>query len=60
MLIRLAAVGVLWDLSRRSSKNIRISILGVGVVALVCLLAAIGGGAAMRHRNAAATPGISQ
>jgi hypothetical protein len=37
MLIRLAAVGVLWDSGRRTSKSICISILCVGVIALVRL-----------------------
>lgn len=59
MLIRLFAIGVLWTLSRRrgvSSPTVRNSVLSVSTVAVVCLLIAIGGSAAMRHLGAAATP----
>ena len=55
MLIRLAVIGVLWDLSRRSSKSTRNSILCVGAVALFCLVAAVGGSSAVRHVSAPAT-----
>ncbi|QEE30206.1 DoxX family protein [Terriglobus albidus] len=57
MLIRLAIVGVLWALNRRTQAlphSIRNSILSVGAVALACLLIALGGGAVVRHVSAAA------
>ena len=60
MLIRLAAVGVLWDSGRRTSVSIRISILGVGMIALVRLPVATAGGPAMWHMNVAATTHIFQ
>jgi uncharacterized membrane protein YphA (DoxX/SURF4 family) len=63
MLIRLVIVGVLWQLRRRSRAfphSIRDSILGAGAAAFVCLLLAIGGGAAIRNVNAAATSHISR
>ena len=60
MLIRLAVLGVLWDLSCRTSKSIRNSLLGVGAVALICLLVAVGGASAMRHMGATVTSHSSQ
>ncbi len=60
MLIHLVVIGVLWDLSRRTSKSLRHSILRVGVVALVCLMVAVVGGSTMRHVGAAATSHVSQ
>ena len=57
-LIRLFAIGVLWTLSRQrgaSSPAVRNSILSTTTVAVVCLLIAIGGSAAMRHLGMAAT-----
>jgi uncharacterized membrane protein YphA (DoxX/SURF4 family) len=62
MLIRLAIVGVLWALSRRTRAlrhGIPNSILGVGAAALVSLLIALGGGAVVRHVSAAAVSHIS-
>ncbi len=63
MLIRLAVVGVIWQLSRRtqaSSNSIRSSIVRVGGVAIGCLLVAMGGGAAVRHLSGVAPSHISQ
>jgi DoxX-like family len=60
MLIRLTAVGALWALGHRTTKSIRSSVLGAGVVALVCLLAAMVGGPAMRHRAVASASQSSQ
>jgi len=56
-LIRLAVIGVLWDLSRRTetSKSIRNSILRVGAVAMFCLVAAVGGSSIVRHVSAPAS-----
>ena len=57
-LIRLFAIGVLWTLSRQRGTTltaVRNSILSVTTVAVVCLLIAIGGSAAMRHLGTAAT-----
>lgn len=58
-LIRLFAIGVLWALSGRkgsSSPTVPNSVLSVAAVGMVCLLIAIGGGAAMRHLGATAMP----
>jgi uncharacterized membrane protein YphA (DoxX/SURF4 family) len=60
MLIRLAVVGVLWELSRRTSKSLPHSMLRVGVVACVCLVAAFVGGSTVRDVSAAATSHSSQ
>jgi uncharacterized membrane protein YphA (DoxX/SURF4 family) len=60
MLIRLAVVGLLWELSRRTPKSLPHSILRVGIVALVCLVIAMAGGSAMRHVAVAATSHSSQ
>jgi uncharacterized membrane protein YphA (DoxX/SURF4 family) len=58
MLIRLAAVGVLWMMRPReegTSRDLRSSLVRVGAIGGVCLLIAVGGGVAMRH----ATPSPS-
>jgi hypothetical protein len=60
MLIRLTVVGILWMLSRRTASSIRNSTMTVGAVALICLLAAFGGSAAVRHGSAAATSHTSR
>lgn len=51
-LIRLAAVAIFWTWrpdAGRSSRTVRSSLIGVGVVALICLLIALGGSFMIRH-----------
>ena len=53
VLIRLTVVGILWEITRRPIKSLRRLSLRVGLVASLCLLVALVGGATMRHVNAA-------
>jgi MFS family permease len=66
MLIRLAAIAVLWALQSRPDKQPRTTRNGlvvVAVAAIVCLLVAAGGSAAVRHLSPpdpAASPSVSK
>jgi hypothetical protein len=60
MLMRLAIVGVLWEMKREPVKSLQNSILRVGVVALVCLVVAFVEGSTIRHAGAATTSHSSQ
>jgi uncharacterized membrane protein YphA (DoxX/SURF4 family) len=60
MLIRLAVVGAVWELSRRTSRSLPNSILRVGIVAFLCLVVAFVGGSTVRLVSAAATSHSSQ
>jgi uncharacterized membrane protein YphA (DoxX/SURF4 family) len=60
LLIRLAAVGVLWLLSRRPAYSVRRSMMTVAAAVLICLVAAVGGSTAVRHASAAPMTHTSQ
>jgi len=52
MLIRLVALGILWNLREQndeSSPSTRRAILSVSAITIACLLVAVGGSAAVRH-----------
>jgi hypothetical protein len=62
MLIRLAAVAVLWAMRPRAgmaSSSLRTSMAKVATAGVICLLIAIGGSVAMRHFNPPATAIVS-
>jgi len=57
LLIRFAALGVLWALRPRTAepkRTVRASLLAVGAIGIACLLIAIGGGIAVRHLSSSA------
>jgi hypothetical protein len=58
LLIRLAALGLLWLMAPREAepqRTLGASVVRVAAAAAICLLLAIGGGAAMRHHAAPAS-----